>query len=140
MSMVYLGRGQEARALRLGKLLGEGAAGKVHAIEGAPGSAAKLYHGEAEAKRHEAKIEAMIANPPDLPPATHERISYPQIAWPEAKLYDRGGRFIGFMMPEIDFARSTSLVNLLQKNSRRIEKLSDYYGYRVLVARNLDWL
>ena len=39
--------------------------------------------------------------------------------------------------PEIDFARSTSLVNLLQKNSRRVEKLSEYYGYRVLVARNL---
>lgn len=137
MSMVYLGRGKEARALRLGKLLGEGAAGKVYAIDDAPGSAAKLYHGEPEARRHEAKIEAMIANPPDLPPATHERVSYPQISWPEAKLYDRGGKFIGFMMPEIDFGRSTSLVNLLQKNSRRIEKLSDYYGYRVLVARNL---
>ncbi len=137
MSMVYLGRGQDARPLRLGKLLGEGAAGKVYAIEGAPGSAAKLYHGEAEAKRHEAKIDAMIANPPDLPPATHQRISYPQISWPQAKLYDRSGRFVGFMMPEIDFARSTSLVNLLQKSSRRIEKLSDYYGYRVLVARNL---
>src|SRR6201999_62985 len=67
----------------------------------------------------------------------HAGARYPQIAWPEAKLHDAGGRFIGFVMPEIDFGRSTSLVNLLQKSSRRIEKLSDYYGYRVLVARNL---
>jgi DNA-binding helix-hairpin-helix protein with protein kinase domain len=134
---VYLERGAKRRAVRLGKLLGEGAAGKVHAIEGMPGSAAKLYHNEAECRRHEAKIEAMIASPPELPPARHNGIRYPQIAWPEAKLHDRSGRFIGFLMPEIDFGRSTSLVNLLQKSSRRIEKLSDYYGYRVLVARNL---
>ncbi|WP_218000379.1 hypothetical protein, partial [Sphingomonas soli] len=40
-------------------------------------------------------------------------------------------------MPEVDFARSTSLVNLLQKNSRKVERISEYYGYRVLVARNL---
>ena len=137
MSEVYLGRGKERRAVPLGKLLGEGAAGKVYALVGMPGSAAKLYHGEPECRRHEAKIEAMIASPPDLPPATHNGVQYPQISWPEAKLYDRGGKFIGFLMPEIDFNRSTSLVNLLQKSSRRIEKLSDYYGYRVLVARNL---
>ncbi len=137
MTVVYLGRGAERRELVLGKLLGEGAAGKVHALPAMPGVAAKLYHGGAEARRHEAKIDAMIANPPDLPPALHQGIRYPQIAWPQAKLYDVAGRFLGFTMPEIDFGRSTSLVNLLQKNSRRIEKLSDYYGYRVLVARNL---
>ncbi|MES2441792.1 MAG: hypothetical protein V4574_03110 [Pseudomonadota bacterium] len=137
MTEIFLKRGIERRPLALGRLLGEGAAGKVYAIEGMPGSAAKLYHGEAECRRHEAKIEAMIASPPDLPPAMHNGVRHPQIAWPEAKLYDRGGRFIGFLMPEIDFRRSTSLVNLLQKSSRRIEKLSDYYGYRVLVARNL---
>lgn len=137
MSEVYLGRGARRRVLKLGKLLGEGAAGKVHALPDLPGNAAKLYHGPAEAKRHEAKIDAMLANPPDLPPALHDKARYPQIAWPEAKLYDGAGKFVGFTMPEIDFRRSTSLVNLLQKNSRRVEKLSDYYGYRVLVARNL---
>lgn len=137
MTEVYLGRGTERRPLQLGKLLGEGAAGMVYAMPGMPGFAAKLYHGEPECRRHEAKIEAMIASPPDLPPAKHDGKRFPQIAWPEAKLHDRGGRFIGFLMPEIDFGRSTSLVNLLQKSSRRIEKLSDYYGYRVLVARNL---
>lgn len=137
MTQVYLGRGAERRELALGKLLGEGAAGKVYALPAMPGVAAKLYHGGSEARRHEAKIDAMIANPPDLPPAVHERGCYPQIAWPQAKLFDGAGRFVGFLMPEIDFGRSTSLVNLLQKNSRRIEKLSDYYGYRVLVARNL---
>lgn len=137
MSEVYLGRGARKRMLTLGKMLGEGAAGKVYSIDGMAGSAAKLYHDPAEAKRYEPKVEAMIAAPPDLPPAEHQGGRYPQISWPEAKLYDARGSFIGFLMPEIDFGRSTSLVNLLQKSSRRIEKLSDYYGYRVLVARNL---
>ncbi|QIG79760.1 hypothetical protein [Stakelama tenebrarum] len=137
MSEIYLGTGAKQRPLRLGKLLGEGAAGKVYSIPEMPGSAAKIYHGEAECRRYEAKIDRMLANPPDLSAAVHEGVRYPQIAWPEAKLYDKARRFIGFLMPEIDFRRSTSLVNLLQKNSRRVEKLSDYYGYRVLVARNL---
>ncbi|WP_145960877.1 hypothetical protein [Sphingosinithalassobacter portus] len=137
MTEVYLGKGSKRRLLHLGRLLGEGAAGKVHSIAEMPGSAAKIYHGEAECRRYEAKVDRMLANPPELAAAVHEGKRYPQIAWPEAKLYDKSGRFIGFVMPEIDFRRSTSLVNLLQKNSRRVEKLSDYYGYRVLVARNL---
>lgn len=137
MSEVYLGRGDDRRMLRLGKQLGEGASGKVHAIEHQPGLAAKLYHTPEEAQRYDAKIEAMLAQPPELPPAAYSGAQYPQIAWPQAKLFDRTGNFIGFLMPQIDFARSTSLVNLLQKNSRKLEGISDYYGYRVLVARNL---
>ncbi len=87
--------------------------------------------------RHELKppVRRALANAPDtghnrwhpdLPPALHGGKRYPQIAWPQAKLYDRTGRFIGFLMPEINFARSTSLVNLLQKNSRRVEKLAHF--------------
>jgi hypothetical protein len=137
MSPVFLAREAKSVGLMLGRQLGEGAAGKVYALPDMQGFAAKIYHSEAECRKHEAKIELMLANPPELPALAHDNHSYPQIAWPEAKLYDRAGKFIGFVMPEIDFARSTSLVNLLQKSSRRAEKISDYYGYRVLVARNL---
>ncbi|WP_188054665.1 hypothetical protein [Sphingosinithalassobacter sp. CS137] len=137
MNAVFLGSGARRTLLPLGKLLGEGASGKVYALPDMPGFAAKLYHGEKECRRHEAKIDCMLASRPHLPPAVHDGIRYPQIAWPEAKLHDHAGRFVGFLMPEIDFRRSTSLVNILQKNSRRIEKISEYYGYRVLVARNL---
>ncbi|MEI9851818.1 MAG: hypothetical protein WDN24_14400 [Sphingomonas sp.] len=52
-------------------MLGEGSAGKVHSVTGMRGAAAKIYHGEA-ARKHEAKIEAMLANPPDLPPAAYQ--------------------------------------------------------------------
>ncbi|MEG3180453.1 hypothetical protein [Sphingomonas sp. LT1P40] len=134
---VYTGRDRGAERLELGRLLGEGAAGKVYALPGRPGSAAKLYHDDKTRKTDEAKIDAMLARPPQLPHAEHEGMDYPQVAWPEAKLYDAKGDFAGFLMPEIDFSRSTSLVNLLQKSSRRAEGISDYYGYRVLVARNL---
>lgn len=136
LGQVYLWRGGR-RMVRLGKQLGEGASGKVYTIDTMPGFAAKLYHGPEEAARYETKVEAMLNRAPELPPAERGGVRHPQIAWPEAKIYDREGVFIGFLMPEIDFARSTSLVNLLQRNSRRVEKLSEYYGYRVLVARNL---
>src|SRR5688500_15692149 len=100
MSEVFLGRGANKHALRLGSLLGEGAAGEVHSIDAMPGSAAKLYHDAASALRYEAKIDAMIASPPQLPPGEHEGVRYPQIAWPEAKLYNAAGKFVGFLMPE----------------------------------------
>ncbi len=136
-AFVFTGRDRGAERLELGRLLGEGAAGKVYALPARPGVAAKLYHDDKARKADEAKIDAMLARPPQLPHAGHEGVDYPQIAWPEAKLYDAKGDFVGFLMPEIDFSRSTSLVNLLQKSSRRAEGISDYYGYRVLVARNL---
>lgn len=137
MTQFFLRRGRGSKSVRLGRLLGEGAAGKVHAIDDLPGTAAKLYHPGRATAEHEAKIDMMLANPPALPPLRQDGLDYPQIAWPQSKLYAADGSFAGFLMPEIDFARSTSLVNLLQKSSRRAEQLSDYYGYRVLVARNL---
>lgn len=123
--------------LMLGTQLGEGASGRVFAIAGKPTEAVKLYHDAREAARHAAKVERMLANPPDLPALVRGGQRYPQIAWPKRAVVDGGGRLVGFTMPMIDFARSTSLVNLLQKSSRRAEGLSEHYGYRVLVARNL---
>lgn len=135
--IAFARKGRATQRLELGRLLGEGAAGKVYSVPARPGKAAKLYHPDKLGAAAEAKIEAMLARPPKLPPVMHEGVAYPQIAWPEEKLYNEAGGFIGFLMPEIDFGRSTSLVNLLQKSSRRAEGISDYYGYRVLVARNL---
>lgn len=133
----FTGREPGAARIRLGERLGEGAAGTVHAVRGQKGVAAKLYHPGKGLDALERKIDAMLARAPKLPPVQHEGVGYPQIAWPQDKLYDGQGKFVGFLMPEIDLSRSTSLVNLLQRSSRRAEKLSDYYGYRVLVARNL---
>ncbi|RYY42065.1 MAG: hypothetical protein EOP59_10870 [Sphingomonadales bacterium] len=133
----FTGREPGAARIRLGERLGEGAAGTVHAVRGQKGVAAKLYHPGKGLDALERKIDAMLARPPKLPPVQHEGVGYPQIAWPQGKLYDGQGKFVGFLMPEIDLSRSTSLVNLLQRSSRRAERLSDYYGYRVLVARNL---
>lgn len=134
---LYLDDGVRRTRLTLGKLLGEGAVGKVYAVEGAPELAVKLYHEQKEADAIEPKVAMMLSNPPELPAIGHKGVSHPQIAWPAARVIERGGRFRGFAMPAIDLTRSTSLVNLLQKSSRRAEKLSDYYGYRVMVAHNL---
>lgn len=134
---VYLVAGRGRRALRLGPLLGEGAVGQVFTLPDMPGKAAKLYLDTTRRAGHAAKIDAMLRRPPELPALNHGAESCPQIAWPEEKLFDGAGRFVGFTMAEIDFRRSTGLVNMLQKNSRRIENIPEYYGYRILVARNL---
>lgn len=134
---LYLVCGARRRKLTLDRLLGEGAVGKVYAVQGQPELAVKLYHDPKEAAAIAPKIAMMLSNPPDLPALAREGTAYPQIAWPEAQVVDGEGRFRGFAMPMIDLSRSTSLVNLLQKSSRRAEKLSDYYGYRVMVAHNL---
>lgn len=120
-----------------GALLGEGASGRIFAIANMPGMAIKLYHDRKTALDHRDKVLAMLAAPPDLKPLRRGYTHYPQIAWPEGVVADADNRFAGFVMPLIDQGRSTSLVNLLQKSSRRREGISDYYGYRVLVARNL---
>lgn len=136
-SPLYLENGPRRLHVTLGKLLGEGAAGKVYAVEGAPELAVKLYHEQKDADAIEPKIAMMLAKPPALPSIVHKGIDHPQVAWPVARVMEKGGCFRGFAMPTIDLTRSTSLVNLLQKSSRRAEKLSDYYGYRVMVAHNL---
>lgn len=137
MTTLYRKTGASRTPIMLGKLLGEGAVGKVYAVEGDPASAVKLYHEASEAAALRPKIAAMLENPCNLPQLTRHGVPYPQIAWPDAEVVNGRGQFLGFTMPAIDLRRSTSLVNLLQKSSRRAEKLSDYYGYRVMVAHNL---
>src|SRR5262249_20095276 len=62
---------------------------------------------------------------------------YVQIAWPSALLRDKGGSFVGFLMPEIDMKAATELENVLQKVSRRVRGIPELYGFRVILASNL---
>ena len=86
LNLIRLGRGSGALTLRLGASLGEGASGKVFDLPELPRKAAKLYHTPEEARRYDAKIDAMLARAPNLPAASHGGELYPQIAWAEAKL------------------------------------------------------
>jgi DNA-binding helix-hairpin-helix protein with protein kinase domain len=134
---IFAGIGSQRRQIILGGQLGEGAAGKVYRVEASEDRAAKLFHPDRNGPMLERKIHMMLGNAPALPGLQRGDHRHPQIAWPDEPLNDATGRFRGFLMPLIDFDRSTSLVNLLQRSSRRSERLPEYYGYRVLVARNL---
>ncbi|CAN5418280.1 hypothetical protein BH10PSE6_BH10PSE6_04970 [soil metagenome] len=125
-------------SVRLGDRLGGGAVGDIHRLEGMPGVVAKVYRLPADRTAYEQKIEDMIRDPPNLPPLQENGREYPQIAWPIAALRESTGWFVGFVMSEIDMVAATELENVLQKVSRRVRKLPEFYGGRVLLAANLS--
>ena len=55
-----------------------------------------------------------------------------------ANVEDESGNFIGYVMPEVDFKKSKSLENMLQKRMRQYHDLPGNYGYRISAAYNLS--
>lgn len=85
----------EGRPLRLGARLGRGGEGEVFAVAKDPALAVKLYDREGAAAR-EAKVEAMLR--------AGLAAQAPLVAFPQAAVHDRDGRFAGFVMSRIDGA------------------------------------
>ncbi len=81
-------------------LLGKGGEGEVWAIQGDGSQVAKIYHPKNRQPEREAKIQAMVANPPkdETRTLTPPHVS---LAWPTAPLYDQG-TFVGYLMPRIE--------------------------------------
>jgi|SRR6516162_1409508 DNA-binding helix-hairpin-helix protein with protein kinase domain len=137
MSSVVVGA--DLRDPPLGPAIAEGAAGTIHSVIGNPGLLAKIYKVTNNLKEYEEKIGAMLASPPNLPPFSNQGRTYVQIAWPEARVIRRG-KFVGFIMKEVDFQASTTLSNMLQKSTRKFNGLPEYYGARLHIALNLALL
>lgn len=92
-----------------------------------PHLVAKLYH--APTKTHEAKVMAMLANPPQQP-STH-----PAAAWPLQLLYQEQ-RFAGYLMPRVHESRP--IFQFYNPVSRA--RMSESYPWRYFLhraARNL---
>ena len=86
-------------ALTLGRLLARGGEGSVYLVEGRPGQLAKVY---TPAKPdYEPKLIRMRQNPPLAPGQTG---GHHAIAWPADLLYDKGGAFLGYLMPHVQHA------------------------------------
>ncbi len=83
---------QHGQPIMMGKELGKGGEARVMLVEGHPDLVAKLYH--LPTLEREAKVAAMVANPPVQPP-THTAI-----AWPTEMLYTKK-IFSGFLMPKV---------------------------------------
>lgn len=117
--------------------LGRGADAVIYRIEGHPELAAKLYHDPTQDPSRRSKLEAMLANPPALPPFQHEGRAYIQIAWPNALLTDSKGSLRGYAMPLVDLSRAAQLEALLNRKTRQAYKFAEHAGYRLSAAANL---
>lgn len=138
MSGIFVRQPNGSRnAFSPGQRLGEGASGKVYCIPSQPGHAAKIYHTLKEADEHREKVVAMLGHRPRLDCVVVGGKRFHQIAWPDRLLEDGAGRFIGFTMPEIDFASSRPFESVLQKVGRRALNIPERYDLRIALATNL---
>ncbi|WP_181919329.1 ankyrin repeat domain-containing protein [Alkalilimnicola ehrlichii] len=121
-----------------GESIARGGEGTIYRLAGDPPLVAKLYHRPDLQRR--AKVEAMLADPPELPVLERRGRRYVQLTWPVGLLEDARGNFFGYAMPLVDLRRATLLDNLLSAKARRAYDLPEHYRYRVTAAYNLAHL
>jgi DNA-binding helix-hairpin-helix protein with protein kinase domain len=137
---LFVLEGKSRRALKLSERLGGGANGDIYRASGKDtGLACKVYK-QAQDQRQDDKVTKMISSPPSERIATLDGQRIVQLAWPEARVVDGNGRFVGFLMPEIVQAESKSLSWLLRRKLRQVHGLPQSMGFRVNVAHNLALL
>ena len=85
------------REIHLGEQLGKGGQGRVHAVNGDPTKAAKIYL-EPTTQSHDAKLNAMVSM------ANDELFAWG--AWPSNTLHLPSGKPVGFLMPRFDHHRT----------------------------------
>lgn len=95
--------------------VGRGGEGIVYTVAGRPGLVAKIYHPMLRTAQREAKLAAMLRQPPadDGRALTPPHVA---LAWPTDLLF-ADGAFAGFLMPRIE--RSPNLVALFNPMLRR---------------------
>ncbi|AZZ90335.1 hypothetical protein EUZ85_06230 [Hahella sp. KA22] len=121
----------------LDKPLGQGADAAIYRVEGRPELVAKIYHKPEQDPGRRAKLEAMLANSPELSHIEHDGHSFVQIAWPQSIVTNRHGELRGYLMPFVDLSRAVSLEMMLNRKTRQFSKLPEHYGYRLSAAKNL---
>jgi len=120
--LVKIGSGGEGDVYRVNLV------GKLYAL--------KIYKFPSEEKHQ--KIDAMLKNSPSDASASINSMSFIQLAWPIGKCFD-GSKFVGFLMPYVDYGFSNTLDYYLDPSLFR-EKFkyeSFALSYKVEVARNL---
>lgn len=126
-------RASETRqVLTLGPELGRGGEATVHALDGQPTLAAKLYH--RPTAEHGAKLLAMRA----AVPAGAQEGGHHALAWPQDVVLDATGRVIGFLMPRLDQRVFRPLHQLYHPGSRRSVAPGLGWHYLLRIARNLS--
>ncbi|WP_191091681.1 DNA-binding protein [Affinibrenneria salicis] len=128
---------QQGNAYRIGKLIKSGGAGSVSHIDNASGKVSKVYHDKIDKPYHQRKITAMLALRPEIEPVIVHEKPIVQLAWPEAPLFDRNKRFVGFVMPELDVRNTIELEYILQERQAKAHQLPTGLGAKVSLSYNL---
>jgi DNA-binding helix-hairpin-helix protein with protein kinase domain len=106
--------GKSARErVALGERIGAGLEAAVYDVAGWNECAAKIYH-QPRPQRQRAKIEAMLANPPEHLFAKVSASRVPLLAWPTHIVEDEEHGFHGFLMRKMPVADSVSLTAYLR--------------------------
>ena len=117
--------------LRVGGWLGDGGEAVVYGLVQPAGCVLKEYSERVVADRGaelEAKLRVMVASPPREPGGGHA-----SIVWPLDLAVDGAGVVCGFVMPEVDRAKSVELHQVQNPSDRR-------RGDRVTRERLPGWL
>ncbi len=124
-------RDEHGTSVELSKVLGKGGEAEVWAVSTHSGSVAKIYHEPSAG--HEAKLRAMVAQPPVDPTRGHV-----SICWPQALLFDPvTRRNLGFLMPRIDLSQHRELFKIYNAKARQSEAPDFTWAYLVTAAENI---
>lgn len=121
--------------------LGGGGEGRVYRAANFSGRAAKIYiSGAAEvAEEKRAKIEAMIARPPELLRHFVGGKPIPLFTWPQNIIVDDDDKFAGFLMPEVARDAAVRLMAYLDGRlaARHLSEDDRSLPRRIEICRNL---
>ncbi len=102
----------------LGKAIDSGMEGGVYDIPSWIGCCAKIYH-HPKAQRRRAKIEAMLANPPEHLVAKAGTRRVMLLAWPTHVVEDEEHGFLGFLMGKMPASESVGLTTYVRGGTPR---------------------
>ena len=110
-----------------------GGEGTIYKVPRYPNLAAKVYHAQKRSSERIAKLQIMVAHPPDNPT---EHLNHPSIAWPTDLLRDTAtDQVVGFVMPRLE--KMLPLSEVYNPRARRRQLPLFNYRYLVRTARNL---
>jgi len=119
----------------VGRALGTGGEGTVYADATRPDFVLKIMHKPTATS--DAKTQAMLASPPSAQVGTYQGVDLVQIAWPQERLTDDGGNYVGFSMRFVDVSKTVGLGAWINLRERRLNNLSQDDRLRVHLAANL---
>lgn len=135
-------KGKRRVELKHSDFIGAGAIGDVYRLSrhGYPNTCVKLYK-QPDAKAMQ-KLAAMMQRPPSQLVSQFNNKTFIQFAWPSQLVEDTKGKGIGFLMPEVDYKSTFSLVTYTEPREakRFLTPEQRSLRRRVSVARNVSAL